>query len=388
MRATAVAVFVVILAGCGGPQPGSGMSGEPDPVRLFELADSCAQTVAAVRYDFTTGATGDLEGMIPPFAGTVTAMRGMDGSPPMVSVSFLPDTLPDGQQLPDLSLMTDGDSAWVCDRSAMILTRGSVEAGADDLMDPASYAMMAEFMIPSPFQAEVHADSLAYLGRDTVEGVDCHVILVEYESGVSRAKWFLGVEDNLPRRVERFAMNGGMSGSQVLVVSGLSFPDGLTAEDFRPADTAGMALEDYRSVLETGSQAPDWTLYTPDGREVSLSALLDTVVVLDFWATWCGPCASAMPGMQELHDTYRGSPVRVLGVNVWESGDPAAFMAENGYTYDILLAGDAVAEEYLVSGIPTFYLIDREGRVAWFARGYDPSNEAELASRIDEALQP
>jgi thiol-disulfide isomerase/thioredoxin len=214
------------------------------------------------------------------------------------------------------------------------------------------------------------------------------VLLVEYEGGASTAKWFLGAEDNLPRRVERFASNGDLSGSQVLVVSGLSFPGDLTAEDFRPGDVAGMSLEDYRSVLETGSQAPDWTLATPDGREVTLSALLDTVVVLDFWATWCGPCASAMPGMQELHDSYLGSPVRILGINVWESGDPAAFMADNGYTYDILLEGDPVAEEYLVSGIPTFYLIDRQGRVAWFARGFDPANEAELASRIDEALQP
>jgi hypothetical protein len=94
----------------------------------------------------------------------------------------------------------------------------------------------------------------------------------------------------------------------------------------------------------------------------------------------------AMPGLQAMSEEFADSAVVIIGVNVWEDGDPGAFMADNGYTYQIVLGGDAVADAYLVTGVPTFYVIGRDGRIAYTSRGYDPEGEVALRTQILEAL--
>ena len=128
-----------------------------------------------------------------------------------------------------------------------------------------------------------------------------------------------------------------------------------------------------------------WTLDTPEGGSFSLEELRGQVVIMDFWATWCGPCRQVMPNLQELHETY-GEELMIIGVNTWEREDPAAFMVENGFTYPIVINGDEVASQYFVEGIPTFYVIDRDGTVAFHAVGSDPANEEALAEVLGTLL--
>ncbi len=380
----ALAAFVVMLIACGpAPAPAT-----PDPVALMRAADSAASSVMAVEYDFALSGSGDLEEMIPPFTGTVRAGRTAEGDFPLLRVEFDADTLDTGDILPSLTIASDGDSAWVLDRSALLLSRGSLEAGASDLLEFAFYGLMIEFVVDEPFSSEIEADSIAWERVDSVGGVPCDVIFVVYQDGIESARWFLGRDDHLPRRVERFASEEDMTGAQILEIADLAILDPVPGpEAYRLADIPdGIQTEDYSSVLGNGSQAPDWTLETPDGEQVTLSDLAGNVVVLDFWATWCGPCASAMPGIQALYEEFEGRPVRIIGVNVWEDGDPAAFMAENGYTYPIVIGGDEVAEAYLVTGIPTFYVIGMDGSVVYSSRGYDPAGEQTLRSQIEAAL--
>ena len=108
--------------------------------------------------------------------------------------------------------------------------------------------------------------------------------------------------------------------------------------------------------------------------------------MLDFWATWCGPCVAVMPEIQLLSDSYPHDQVQVYGVNVWESGDPGLFMDESGFTYGLLLEGDAVAEDYMVTGIPTMYIIDQEGRIAFVEVGANPEIGEMLSSTVDNLL--
>ena len=92
-----------------------------------------------------------------------------------------------------------------------------------------------------------------------------------------------------------------------------------------------------------------------------------------------------MPFLQELHEEH-GEEVAVLGINVWESGDPVEFMEQNGYTYTLLLNGDDVAAAYLVEAIPTFYVIAQDGTVALHAVGADPANEEALLETVGTLL--
>src|SRR6185295_12150671 len=130
-------------------------------------------------------------------------------------------------------------------------------------------------------------------------------------------------------------------------------------------------------------------LRSSDGRDVSLISLRGRVVMLDFWATWCGPCKMAMPGVQKIHDHFKGKPVDVFGANCWERGGAERalqFVKDKGYTYPQLLAADKVASAYGVRGIPAFFVIGPDGKFLHMASGFNPSADEQIISIIEQAL--
>lgn len=110
------------------------------------------------------------------------------------------------------------------------------------------------------------------------------------------------------------------------------------------------------------------------------------VVVMDFWATWCGPCKMAMPGLQKLHEKYKDRGVVVLGMNCWERGDPVAYMRNNNFTYGLVTGADNYATQYGVRGIPHFVVIGVNGETVHQASGYSQQNEHALDQAIANHL--
>jgi peroxiredoxin len=108
--------------------------------------------------------------------------------------------------------------------------------------------------------------------------------------------------------------------------------------------------------------APDFTLTTLDGEEFTLSAQQGTPIVLNFWATWCGPCQNEMPAL-ELASTRFADRVRIIGVDQGEAAaDVQRFVDEMGVTFPIPLDGEMkVGQLYNVRGMPTTFFIDRNG---------------------------
>ncbi len=117
--------------------------------------------------------------------------------------------------------------------------------------------------------------------------------------------------------------------------------------------------------------APAWTLMDAEGNMVSLADLKGKVVVLDFWATWCGPCRMAMPMLDEFVEEHAGEDVRVFSVNVWEAQgeQQKTYMEENDYDMTLLYGTDELAKEYGVKGIPHLCVIDREGKIRFEGGG-------------------
>jgi thiol-disulfide isomerase/thioredoxin len=153
---------------------------------------------------------------------------------------------------------------------------------------------------------------------------------------------------------------------------------------------AGGKGNDTRSL--EGKKAPAFSLPTVDGKTVDLEQLKGSVVVLDFWATWCGPCRQAMPHLQELasNTELAEKGLKVFAVNLREGEDKIKpFIEKSKYTFTVPMDKDGkLAEQYLVQGIPTQVVIGRDGTIKRVFIGFDPEKGGkELDAAVEQALK-
>jgi peroxiredoxin len=120
-----------------------------------------------------------------------------------------------------------------------------------------------------------------------------------------------------------------------------------------------------KSPPRENNMAPDFKLKSLDGQTITLSALRGRAVLLNFWATWCGPCRFEMPFLQELYkdSKWQARGLLILAVNLQESDTVVRkFLAENALSFAVLLdTGGEAARLYNVASIPTTYIIGKDG---------------------------
>ncbi|HEY8539820.1 MAG TPA: TlpA disulfide reductase family protein [Steroidobacteraceae bacterium] len=134
--------------------------------------------------------------------------------------------------------------------------------------------------------------------------------------------------------------------------------------------------------------APDFALRSMSDANIRLSEFFGEVVVINFWATWCGACRQQMPQLEELHDKYRRAGLVVLGVNIDEEREPVVEMVDAlKVSYPILFdTRKEVARAYKVGSLPVTVLIDREGTVRYVAEGFKPGYEKRYTEKLRELL--
>lgn len=142
------------------------------------------------------------------------------------------------------------------------------------------------------------------------------------------------------------------------------------------------------SALE-GKALPTMKMTDVKGKVHTNKSLKGKVVLLDFWATWCGPCKAASPTMQALHKKYAKQGLVVIGANAMD-GTPAeskkksiAYMKEHKYTYTFTHGNDKNAQALGVRGLPTFLFVGRDGKVAKVQIGFSES----LAAQFDKTVK-
>lgn len=154
-------------------------------------------------------------------------------------------------------------------------------------------------------------------------------------------------------------------------------------------ETQTQSQQENYGELQTGDAAPDFTAELSDGSSITLSEQTDKVVLLNFWATWCGPCVGEMPAFEKLNEEY-GDEVVVLAVNSMEDKETVnQFIEENGYTFPIAYDVEgAIGVKYPTAGIPYTLVIGKDGVIAKIYLGAQDAETQykEYKSAIEEAL--
>lgn len=135
--------------------------------------------------------------------------------------------------------------------------------------------------------------------------------------------------------------------------------------------------------------APNFTLKSLQGKNLKLSEMTGNVVLINFWASWCGPCREEMPLLNALHKKYEPLGFTVLGVNVEEKADNArGFLNDFPVDFPVLLDNkNQVSKLYNVVAMPTTVVVDRDGNMRFLHKGYKPGDEDKYRKMVKKLVR-
>lgn len=150
-----------------------------------------------------------------------------------------------------------------------------------------------------------------------------------------------------------------------------------------------LAASSLASSGMEGRLAPDFALRSSTGENLRLSEYRGDVVMINFWATWCGPCRQEMPLLDELYTRYQRVGFNLLGINIDDDSRRAMQMIDElGVSFPVLFdARKEVSELYEVEAMPVTVLVDREGTVRYVHHGYKPGYEEKYLDQVRSLLR-
>lgn len=233
-------------------------------------------------------------------------------------------------------------------------------------------------------EAFQYEDKVNQLGGLDKGGKERYAVMLEKVKGAEVAKKY--IEEELSK-----GTNSKVLFTQLeTIYAQLNLPtDNLKAIKSKSTEAANVIAKADIVKRYGTAEAVKFNLKNLEGKAIDLSDYKGKVVILDFWATWCGPCKASFPAMQELVTKYKDKDVAFLFMNTWERGKEnevvekvKTFINDKKYNFNVVFDFDsAITSKYKVEGIPTKILIDKNGSVISFG-----SSEQDLIQQIDEQL--
>ncbi|MEM7209003.1 MAG: TlpA disulfide reductase family protein [Pseudomonadota bacterium] len=150
-----------------------------------------------------------------------------------------------------------------------------------------------------------------------------------------------------------------------------------------------LCLTSTAYAIELNSPSPDFSLRSNDGINLRLGEQRGQVVMINFWASWCGPCRQEMPLLDAMYQQFKPLGFTVLGVNVEQDTKPAKNMLKSTpVTFPILFDDqNLVSQLYQVQAMPTTILVDRDGNMRYLHKGYKPGYEVKYEEQVRKLLR-
>ncbi len=247
-----------------------------------------------------------------------------------------------------------------------------------DVIAPA-LILMGELVQEAPFTDAIDASDLAYVGEETWNDIKCDRIHFTHRD-VPYDVWIQQGDDPIVRKIspsmtaleKQLGSNAGVTFKIDVSAEFTEWEMGVDVDEriaFNPPERV-QKVAAFRAPtpadLLKGKMAPDFTVALLDGDSLTLSEKKGEIVILDFWATWCGPCRIAMPVLDAVAKEFAGDRVHLYGVNLQEEPERIRSYLE-GKGLDVTVALDrdgSIGEMYEASAIPQTVIIGRDGKVA------------------------
>lgn len=243
--------------------------------------------------------------------------------------------------------------------------------------------------------------------KDTIyDKIDCKSILITYinkdEHEVNQL-YFIDKNKLVPMYAQKIIKTNDYTYFEELIFSNYEF-DVITIDELKNKKDRTLAenpvknrqndeISRLEKMLHIGDDAPKFTgKYYQNEDIFNLQDHIGTnVFIVDFWYTHCPPCVKAMPALNELYDMYKDKGFKIFGLNSVDNQPNGIdylnkFIRKRNINYDVILIKPEVDLMYKVSGYPTMYLVDRNGKIAFVELGFNEEKFAELKSKVEELI--